>query len=72
MVEQMASFSDAQARAQVQDPSKLEWSTRRSPSTVTIWGEGGRSPTNSDRRFRLDSRSSPLPRPKLEAVFLSI
>ena len=42
IVEQMASFCDAQARAEVQDPSKLEWSARLpygslSTSTVTIW-----------------------------------
>jgi hypothetical protein len=37
----MASFCDAQARAEVQDPSKLEWSARLpsgslSTSSVTI------------------------------------
>ena len=41
LIEQMASFCDAQARAEVQDPSKLEWSARLpsgslSTSSVTI------------------------------------
>jgi hypothetical protein len=53
----MASFCDAQARAEVQDPSKLEWSVRLPygrPVDLDSHPSGEREgvhSTNSDRRL---------------------
>jgi hypothetical protein len=66
IVEQMASFCDAQAGAEVQDPGNLEWSARLPrgslwTSTVTTWERDGVHPQTRMDGLRLDAARPPLP-----------
>ena len=78
IVEQVASFCDAQAHAEVQVPSKPEWSAAlRYGRSVDLdchhLGRGGRPSANSGSTvYGLIPSPSPAARPKLETVFLSI
>jgi hypothetical protein len=74
----MASFCDAQARAEVQDPSKLEWSARLPYGRpVDLAGHHlgrGRASIHNlgSTVYGLISSPSLASRPQLEAVFFSV